>query len=218
MNIEQQIEAILFWKGEPVKITKLAEYLGIDENATKEGIDKLEQSLTDRGIVLIRKDEEVVLGTAKVASVLIEKLTKEELVRDLGKAGLETLSIIIYKGPVSRAEIDYIRGVQSNFIIRNLSIRGLIERISNPKDQRSFLYRPTFDLLQYLGLSKIEDMPEFQAVKDDLLAFEQSQEEEKKIEENVEQSLADLNEIEEKEDSEAAMNSSTEDTSVVKEV
>jgi segregation and condensation protein B len=218
MNIEQQIEAILFWKGEPVKITKLAEYLGIDENATKEGIDKLEQSLTDRGIVLIRKDEEVVLGTAKVASVLIEKLTKEELVRDLGKAGLETLSIIIYKGPVSRAEIDYIRGVQSNLIIRNLSIRGLIERISNPKDQRSFLYRPTFDLLQYLGLSKIEDMPEFQAVKDDLLAFEQSQEEEKKIEENVEQSLADLNEIEEKEDSEAAMNSSTEDTSVVKEV
>ncbi|MEI8339369.1 MAG: SMC-Scp complex subunit ScpB [bacterium] len=217
MNLEQQIEAILFWKGEPVKVTKLAEYLGVDENAIKEGIDKLETSLNERGIVLIRKDEEVVLGTAKVASALIEKLTKEELVRDLGKAGLETLSIIIYKGPISRAEIDYIRGVQSNFIIRNLSIRGLIERVPNPNDQRSFLYRPTFDLLQYLGLSKIEDMPEFQAVKDDLLAFEQSKEEEKQIDEKVEQSLADLNEIEEKEDSESAMNSSVDDISDTKE-
>jgi segregation and condensation protein B len=206
-QVAGMIEAILFWKGEPVKIAKLMEYLAVDENTVKEGIDKLEQSLTERGIVLIRKDEEVVLGTAKVASALIEKLTKEELVRDLGKAGLETLSVIIYKGPISRAEIDYIRGVQSNFIIRNLSIRGLIERVPNPKDQRSYLYRPTFDLLQYLGLSKIEDMPEFQAVKDDLESFEAQKVDEQKIQDNVEQSLADLNEIEEKEDTEAVMNS-----------
>jgi len=84
------------------------------------------------------------------------------------------LSIIIYKGPISRAEIDYIRGVQSNFIIRNLSIRGLIEKVINPKDARSFLYKPTFDLLQYLGVAKIEEMPEFEAVKVQLDDFEKS--------------------------------------------
>lgn len=104
-------------------------------------------------------------------SALIEKLRKDELVRDLGKAGLETLSIIIYKGPIARAEIDYIRGVQSTFIIRNLMIRGLIEKIPNPKDQRSFLYRPTFDLLSFLGVKSIEEMPEFLKVKEEFESY-----------------------------------------------
>lgn len=206
------IEAILFWKGEPVKIKKLAEILNVTEENIANELSNLELNLANRGIVLIKKDDEVTLGTNKEIGSLIEKLTKEELVRDLGKAGLETLSIIIYKGPISRAEIDYIRGVQSNFIIRNLSIRGLIEKIPNPKDQRSFLYRPTFDLLQYLGLSKIEDMPEFETVKNDLLAFENSKEENKNNEEAVEQSLADLSEIEEKEESDKIMNEPAEES------
>ena len=68
------------------------------------------------------------LGTAPQMSATVETLTKEELMKDLGKAGLETISIILYKGPISRAEIDYIRGVQSNFILRNLLVRGLIEK------------------------------------------------------------------------------------------
>ncbi|MBI2099909.1 MAG: SMC-Scp complex subunit ScpB, partial [Candidatus Vogelbacteria bacterium] len=71
------------------------------------------------------------------------------------------LTIVLYKGPLTRAEIDYIRGVNSSFILRHLSIRGLVERIPNPKDARSFLYRPTFDLFQHLGLSKIEELPEY---------------------------------------------------------
>ncbi|MCX6717916.1 MAG: SMC-Scp complex subunit ScpB [Candidatus Taylorbacteria bacterium] len=66
---------------------------------------------------------------------------------------------------MSRAEIDYIRGVQSTFILRNLMIRGLVEKITNPKDQRSFLYKPTFELLSYMGITKIEDMPEFKEAK-----------------------------------------------------
>ena len=174
MNLEQQIEAILFWKGEPVKIKKLAEILSSTDANIVETLNLLEKNLIGRGLVIIRKEDEVTLGTASEISPLIEKLTREELVRDLGKAGLETLSIIIYKGPISRAEIDYIRGVQSNFIIRNLSIRGLVERVANPKDARSFLYKPTFDLLQYLGLKKIEDMPEFEAVTHELHNFENS--------------------------------------------
>ena len=95
---------------------------------------------------------------------MIEKLTKEELVKDLAVRS-ETLSIIIYQGPLSRAEIDYIRGVQSNFILRNLMIRGLVEKIPNPKDQRSFLYKPTFEFLSYLGVTKIEEMPQFAEAK-----------------------------------------------------
>lgn len=174
MKLENQIEAILFWKGEPMKIKKIAEILSTEEAQVSEALSQLESNLTNRGLVILRKDDEIALGTSPSISPLIEKLTKEELIRDLGKAGLETLAIIIYRGPVSRAEIDYIRGVQSNFIIRNLSIRGLIEKVSNPKDARSFLYKPTFELMQYLGVSKIEEMPEFESVKSELQKIEEN--------------------------------------------
>jgi len=165
LTLDKQIEAILFWKGEPQSIKKLAENLGKKEEDILAALEVLKEKIKDRGVELIWKDDEVMLGTAAKLSHIIERLTKEELVRDLGKAGLETISIIAYKGPISRAEIDYIRGVQSTFILRNLQIRGLVERINNPKDARSFLYRPTFELLQFLGVSKIEDLPEFEKVK-----------------------------------------------------
>ncbi len=178
-NLEKQIEAILFWKGEPVAIKKLTQILNAKEEEISAALKNLETSLSNRGISLIFKDDEVALTTSKETSELIEKLTKEELIKDLGKAGLETLSIIIYQGPVSRAEIDYIRGVQSTFILRNLMIRGLVEKVSNPKDQRSFLYKPTFELLTYLGITKIEEMPEFQKAKEEIESYKSSIETEK---------------------------------------
>ena len=121
-------------------------------------------------------DEEIMLGTAKELSPLIEQITKEELIKDLGKAGLETLSIVLYQGPISRAGIDYIRGVNSQFILRNLLIRGLIERVDNPADSRSFLYKPTLALLSHLGISSIAELPEYEQVKKDIENFKGSKE------------------------------------------
>ncbi len=179
MNLESLIEGVLFWKGEPVSINKLAEIFGVGEEEIKSALKILEEKLAGRGVRLIFKDDEVAMGTASEMSEIIEKLTKEELVKNLGKAGLETLSIIIYRGPISRKEIDYIRGVNSSFIIRNLLVRGLVEKVTNPKDERMFLYKPTFELLSYLGISKIEDMPEFGEVKKEIEEFKKSEESEK---------------------------------------
>ncbi|MGB8816208.1 MAG: SMC-Scp complex subunit ScpB [Minisyncoccia bacterium] len=176
-DLEKKIEAVLFWKGEPMKIKKLEQIFAKNEEEILTGLKSLEIKIADRGIVLIFKDDEVALGTSQDSSEIIEKLRKEELVKDLGKAGLETLSIVIYMGPISRAEIDLIRGVQSSFILRNLTVRGLVEKISNPKDQRSFLYRPTFDLISFLGISKIEDMPEFLQAKEEIEKFKNVQKE-----------------------------------------
>lgn len=182
-ELEKGIEAVLFWKGEPVSIKKLSQIFSAQGGSTEgrqkvvteeeilTALKKLEESLMGRGVSLIWKEDEVALGTSKDTSELIEKLTKEELVRDLGRAGLETLSIIIYQGPISRAEIDYIRGVQSTFILRNLMIRGLVEKVNNPKDQRSFLYKPTFELLSYMGITKIEEMPEFKEAKTEIESY-----------------------------------------------
>lgn len=176
MNLSAKLEAVLFWKAEPISFKKLAQLLSTDgakvsETDIKVGLVELENILKGRGLTLVQTDTEVMLGTAKELSPLIEQLTKEELSRDLGKAGLETLSIVLYQGPISRADIDYIRGVNSQFILRNLLIRGLVERIDNPKDARSFLYKTTLDLLAHLGVSKVEALPEYEKVRADIEAF-----------------------------------------------
>lgn len=176
MNLAQKLEAILFWKAEPVSFKKLATLLNIDVTTVRAGISELENQLKGRGVTLIQTDEDVMLGTAKEASELIEQLTKDELTRDLGKAGLETLSIILYQGPISRADIDYIRGVNSQFILRALLVRGLVERVDNPTDARSFLYKPTLQLLAHMGVSKISDLPDYEQVRAEIESYKKSTE------------------------------------------
>ena len=175
--LSSQIEAVLFFKAEPLSVKRLSQILKREEGEIKNAIRELREELKGRGLTLVEWEDEVTLGTSKDASGIIEALTKDELVKDLGKAGLETLSIILYQGPLSRADIDYIRGVNSNFILRNLLIRGLIERVENPKDQRSFLYKPTLELISHLGLSHIAELPDYESVQHDIEAFKNAQEE-----------------------------------------
>ena len=151
ITLESKIEGLLFYKGEDVEIKKLAEFLDASIEEIKEALDKLENSLQNRGLVLVRKDDSVVLGITSELSSLIESIRKDEITKDLSKASLDTLSIILYKNEISRSEIDYIRGVNSSFILRNLIVRGLIERIADPKDSRKLLYRPTFETLSFMG-------------------------------------------------------------------
>ena len=176
--LSAQIEAILFWKGEPVAHKKLCEILKQAPADIEVALAELEKGLSGRGLVLVRKDDEFMLGTSPEMSGLIEQLTKDELTRDLGKAGLETLSIVLYKGPISRREIDHIRGVNSTFILRNLLIRGLVEKVSSPTDQRSFLYKPTMQLLTFMGLTKIEELPEYDSMRTKVEEYEKQEKEE----------------------------------------
>lgn len=171
MDISSKIEALLFYKAEPVTTKKLSEILKTDSQSIEQGLIELQKKLEHRGLSLVRTKDEVLLGTNKELSSLIEEVTKEEISRDIGKAGLETLSIILYQGPISRADIDYIRGVNSQFILRNLLIRGLIERTDNKVDARIFLYKPSLTLLTYLGISKIEDLPEYDAIRKDIKSY-----------------------------------------------
>jgi segregation and condensation protein B len=161
MNLEHNIEAILLFKNEPVSFKELSKLLDTKVVNIKKAVESLRHEYKERGMVIIEDADAVSLGTHPDASKLIEKIQKEELSRDLGRAGLETLSIILYKGPVSRREIDYIRGVNSGFIVRNLLVRGLVERSESEAGERSFSYKPTLELLRFLGVTKREDLPEF---------------------------------------------------------
>ncbi|MEK7596608.1 MAG: SMC-Scp complex subunit ScpB [Patescibacteria group bacterium] len=181
MNLESKLEALLFFKGEPVTKKKMATILACDREELESALSALERNLENRGLCVISNGDEIEMRTSPDAGSFIEKLTKDELVRDLGKAGLETLTIILYKHPVKRSEIDYIRGVNSSFILRNLLIRGLIERMTESSAAagansatgwgRGYSYRPTIDLLSHLGISKIEDLPEYATVKAEMENF-----------------------------------------------
>ena len=192
MEIEKKIEAILFWKGEPISRKKLGEILSaqggsasggkVGESEINNGIEKLKGNLKERGIVLLEKDNEISLGTAPELSDLIENLQKEELNKELSKASLETLSIILYKNGANRSEIDYIRGVNSSFTLRALSIRGLIEKITDPKDNRRFIYKPSFELLSYMGIKSVEELPDYSEVSNSIeIAAKNLEEEQKEI-------------------------------------
>ena len=168
MNLAAKIEAVLFWKGEPVSLKRLAFWLGVEEKEIAPALDELERKLAARGVALLRKDNEVALGTAPALSDLMESLAKEELASELSKASLETLTIILYQGPVGKQQIDYIRGVNSGYTLRSLLIRGLVERLENSSDRRTHLYKPTFELLSYMGIKRLEDLPDYQAVREEI--------------------------------------------------
>ena len=192
MNLESKIEAILFFKGEPVSRKKLSEILKVGDIEINEGIEKLKENLKERGIVLIEKENEVTLGTTPDLSELIENLQKEELNRDLSKASLETLSIVLYKNGASRAEIDYIRGVNSSFTLRALSVRGLVEKTIDVKDNRRFIYKPSFELLSFMGVKSVEELPDWQEVNNSLNIAAKNLEEELKAEAVEEKKIEEI--------------------------
>lgn len=178
MTLDQQIEGVLFYKAQPVKKATLAAFFEVSQDEVEHAATVLAERLKNGATRLTVTDTELQLVSAPELSETIEKLRKDELKKDIGKAGAETLAIILYRGPISRAEIDKIRGVNSTFIIRNLLIRGLVERQDNPKDSRSFNYAVTPALLNHLGIARREELSEFTDIMNALDAYEQAQEDE----------------------------------------
>ncbi|HEY4499841.1 MAG TPA: SMC-Scp complex subunit ScpB [Candidatus Paceibacterota bacterium] len=163
-SILAALEALLFIYGEPITVKKLAALLKKEEKLVTESLQEFETQLTqdNRGLSLFHHDGKIQLVTKPDFSHLLESITKEEFDEELTPATLETLSIVMYAGPVSRADIEYIRGVNSSFILRALLMRGLIDRSIDPKRANAYLYNPHFDLLKKLGVSQAALLPEYE--------------------------------------------------------
>ena len=161
-NLEKNIEALLFVSGEGMNVSKISEILGKKDCEIEDSLIVLKSHLEkDHYLAILRDGDRVSLVTSAEASKIVEDFAKEEFSGELTKSGLETLAVIAYKGPIKRSEIDYIRGVNSSFMLRNLLIRGLIERVRDQKDQRSYVYRISADFLKFLGLTSISDLPDY---------------------------------------------------------
>lgn len=169
-----KIEAVLFARGEPVAIKELAKLFEVPEAEIKRNLTILGEEISKRGITLLKTDTHAELRTAAEASDIIEKMQKEDLAGGIGKAGIETLSILFYKGASTRADIEYIRGVNAGAALRTLLMRGLVSRIVNPKDSRSYLYKPTTEALAHLGVGSREELPNYEELSKELAALEET--------------------------------------------
>jgi segregation and condensation protein B len=160
LPLSVQVEAMLFVAGEPVTTAQLATALDVATSVAERALNELDASLASRGLRLQRHAGRVQLTTAPQLAELIERFLGLEMTSHLSRAALETLAIIAYQQPVTRPQIDSIRGVNSDSMMKSLLNKGLIlesGRADGPG--RPILYSTTPEFLQHFGLNSILEMP-----------------------------------------------------------
>lgn len=176
-NLSAKIEAILFVHGEPISLERLAEVVQAEVEEVKQALAVYAERARaeGRGVALINDGRRAQLVTSPVAARAVADLVKSELAEELTPAALETLSIVAYLGPVARHRIDYLRGVNSTFTLRNLMVRGLVERVPDPERGNVQMYQLAFNTLSHLGASRLEDLPNYAEIQASLVASAESE-------------------------------------------
>ncbi len=163
LSLQAQVEALLFVATEAVAVPRLAEILGVEIEEMEQALLILSHEYASRGLRVQRKGKRVQMVTAPEASQSVRKLLGLELTGKLSPAALETLAIVAYRQPVTRAQVEAIRGVSSDAVLRTLINRGLVEEIGR-LDQvgRPIIFGTTFDFLQQFGITSLDQLPPLQ--------------------------------------------------------
>ena len=163
MSLISQIESILFVATKPISVGKLAELLQKPEADVEATLVQIQTEYQNgkRGIQLIRHASKVQMTTQPDNRKVVEAYLKEEQFGELTKPGLETLTIIAYRGPITKFELEAIRGVNCSMIMRNLLMKGLVEATED-KNKMQTTYHVTFDFVRYLGLSQVSELPDYE--------------------------------------------------------
>jgi segregation and condensation protein B len=160
LRLETIIESLLFVADQPVTVQDLAQALEVGQADIEEALTALESHYQTRGFRLQRRRDQVQLVSAPEAGPVIERFLGLERSGRLSIAALETLSIVAYRQPVTRAQIESIRGVHSDSVLRTLVRRGLIESQGRADSVgRPILFGTTFEFLQQFGLQTVDDLP-----------------------------------------------------------
>lgn len=163
-----QIEGLLFVSPKPVTIKALVNFL--NKNNIKVAINEVEtviEELKQRyntdvsGIQIIHSGEEIQMVSKASLGELVKKYLKEDISGELTPASLEALTVIAYRGPISKAELEQIRGVNCSLILRNLLIRGLVT-MEEDKTKMQQYYNVTVDFLKFLGVNSVNELPDYE--------------------------------------------------------
>jgi len=161
-SLKGRIEAILFVAGEAVSIRDMAKALQIDEKELKAALKEIgsEYDYEQRGFMLKRFGDKVQLATRPLYSEDVLRLLQPVQQQSLSQAAMETLAVVAYKQPVTRAEVEQIRGVKCDYSLQSLMMKGLIQEAGR-KDTigRPILYATTDTFLSHFGIQGLEDLP-----------------------------------------------------------
>ena len=164
--LKTKIESILFVSNKPTSAKQLARFLTREGATVETGeVEKIITELKEKynigesGLRIIQAGDEIQMVTGPESSELIKKFLKEDMTGELTPASLETLTVIAYRGPISKPALEQIRGVNCGMIIRNLLIRGLIDFVET--NGQSY-FQVTVDFLKYLGINSVDELPDYE--------------------------------------------------------
>ncbi|MBN1585256.1 SMC-Scp complex subunit ScpB [Candidatus Uhrbacteria bacterium] len=160
--LKAKIESLLFIANRPMTVAKLAEVLGTKRDQVEEAIAGLAEKYdsADSGIRILRNADSVQMSTAPETAATIQEFLKDETTGEMTRPSLETLTIVAYRGPIAKAELEEIRGVNCSLILRNLMLRGLVEAKGEPGNPGT-TYGVTMDFLRFLGVSEVTELPDY---------------------------------------------------------
>lgn len=170
-ELKNKLEVILFLESEPVEIEELAGNLGVEKELCQKELESLKKDYekNNSALDLVMTEDDVQLVTQKKLSAFIEKYYKQKnKTEQFSPAMLEVLSIVLYKTPIGKAGIEKIRGVDCGLMLRKLLIKGLIEKDEKIQNSKIFVYKPSLKLLKKLGISRLEDLPEYDKLSKEL--------------------------------------------------
>lgn len=159
-QVELLLESLLFVADGPVAVSQLARVLEVEVTSVEEALERLRTAYSQKGLRIQCQGEQVQMVTAPEAAPYIERFLGLQLKSTLSPAALETLAIIAYQQPITRAQIEAVRGVNCDGVLRTLTSKGLIEEVGRLEQAgRPILYGTTFEFLQYFGLQDLTELP-----------------------------------------------------------
>ncbi|MFT7557402.1 MAG: segregation and condensation protein B [Planctomycetota bacterium] len=164
ITLSAQIEGLLFFLTKPVHIDDLVSMLDTDKASLEQALHDLRETMIQRGIVLMEAQDKISLRSHPSLAPVIERVTKQERSAPLSRAALETLAIILYQGEAAKADIDYIRGVNAQFMLRNLLVRGLVKKVAGKDGNEASRYSATEECLAYMGVTDATDLPDYEKI------------------------------------------------------
>ena len=161
LPLKSLVESLLFVADESVQIDHLAATLQVGSDQVAAALSELAGEYDDqRGLRLQFRGQRVQMVTAPQATDFVRRFLGLELTSKLSPAALETLAIVAYRQPATRAQIEAVRGVNSDSVLRTLVNRGLVEEVGRLEQAgRPIIYGTTFEFLQQFGLSRVEQLP-----------------------------------------------------------
>ena len=160
LDIPAALESLLFVSAEPVAPSQLAAALQVSTSAVEQGLKQLDGELQTRGLRLQRHGGRVQLTTAPEMAETVERFLGLEATSRLSRASLETLAIVAYQQPVTRPQIEAVRGVSSDGVMKSLLGKGLVQEVGRTEGPgRPILYGTSPDFLQHFGLNSLMDLP-----------------------------------------------------------